>query len=259
MIRFSKMHENGNDFIILADPRSQLPLDPGRLAELMCARRFSVGADALITLENGGENRFLMDIYRQDGYIADAEGCGVCSAARWLYEHHWVNVNEFIIETLRPDGRRLTQRVSLNLQRGIVTACSVRFEAPRRSLPEPGAAVVTMDSAHLVLAADPGTGAWPDEEDLAQHYPEGTFTDIILVTREENGDLRIRCSAAQGELPSSVCAAAAACVSGLTGPAAAEQTVQTAGGKLIVYADRETGAVTVSCQPVTVFTGELAV
>ncbi len=66
-IHFSKYHGAGNDFIII-DNRSQKIVftSPDQVAAL-CHRRFGIGADGLILLEESGLMNFRMKYYNADG------------------------------------------------------------------------------------------------------------------------------------------------------------------------------------------------
>ena len=65
-IIFSKYHGTGNDFII-TDNRS-LEFNPTKeLIAKLCNRRFGIGADGILLLENSGELDFSMKYYNADG------------------------------------------------------------------------------------------------------------------------------------------------------------------------------------------------
>ena len=49
LLRFTKHHGAGNDFLVLIDPGSTGPL-PGDLVQALCDRQFGVGADGVIQI-----------------------------------------------------------------------------------------------------------------------------------------------------------------------------------------------------------------
>ena len=70
-----KYHGAGNDFI-LADNRNQtFPNNPDTI-ELLCHRRFGIGADGLILLENDSDTDFYMRYFNADGYEGTMCGNG---------------------------------------------------------------------------------------------------------------------------------------------------------------------------------------
>ncbi len=85
-ISFTKMSGTGNDFIII-DNRDR-KIEKRRMAELaarICRRRFSVGADGLILLEESDRADFRWQFYNGDGSEAEMCGNGARCAARYAY------------------------------------------------------------------------------------------------------------------------------------------------------------------------------
>ncbi|MBI2884297.1 MAG: diaminopimelate epimerase [Candidatus Methylomirabilis oxyfera] len=71
---FSKMSGSGNDFIVVDNRDGRLDMEPRILAERICRRRVSVGADGLILIEPSSVADFRMRILNADG--SEAEMCG---------------------------------------------------------------------------------------------------------------------------------------------------------------------------------------
>jgi len=85
-ISFTKMSGTGNDFIII-DNRD-LKIEKSGMAELaarICRRRFSVGADGLILIENSERADFRWQFYNGDGSEAEMCGNGARCAARYAH------------------------------------------------------------------------------------------------------------------------------------------------------------------------------
>lgn len=70
-LSFVKYHGAGNDFILIDD--RALFFDP-KLVPNICHRKFGIGADGVILLQNDSIADFRMRIYNADG--GEAEGCG---------------------------------------------------------------------------------------------------------------------------------------------------------------------------------------
>lgn len=67
MIEFYKYHGAGNDFIMIDNRSSVFQGDKVIFAKKWCQRRFGIGSDGIIFLENDRDTDFLMDFYNPDG------------------------------------------------------------------------------------------------------------------------------------------------------------------------------------------------
>jgi len=75
-IAFTKMSGAGNDFVMIDNRNGSVHLTPSQVAAI-CHRRFSVGADGLITLEAGKDGfDFQMNYYNADGRLGSMCGNG---------------------------------------------------------------------------------------------------------------------------------------------------------------------------------------
>ena len=87
-IAFEKMSGTGNDFVLI-DNRSRAidSADHPELARKICRRKFSVGADGLILIENSDRADFSWKFYNGDGSVAEMCGNGARCAASFAYRH----------------------------------------------------------------------------------------------------------------------------------------------------------------------------
>ena len=87
-IAFEKMSGTGNDFVIIDNRNSKIPLEeqPG-LARRVCRRKFSLGADGLILIEESAIADFSWKFYNADGSVAEMCGNGSRCAARFAHQH----------------------------------------------------------------------------------------------------------------------------------------------------------------------------
>jgi len=96
MLRFTKGHGTGNDFVLVSDPSGSLELAPAQRAAL-ADRRFGVGADGVIRavrsenipegralLQSAPDAEWFMDYSNADGSIAEMCGNGIRVFARYL-------------------------------------------------------------------------------------------------------------------------------------------------------------------------------
>ena len=77
-MEFTKMQGTGNDFIIINNIEAKIPVEKlGELAEKLCHRKFSIGADGLMVVDSpvfGGD--FKMRYYNADGSFGEMCGNG---------------------------------------------------------------------------------------------------------------------------------------------------------------------------------------
>ncbi|UKN01847.1 diaminopimelate epimerase [Paracrocinitomix mangrovi] len=83
MIEFYKFHGAGNDFILIDNRSLQFNGDKVAFAQKWCSRRFGVGSDGIIFIENQEGVDFNMDFYNPDGsqsFCGNGSRCAVAFA-----------------------------------------------------------------------------------------------------------------------------------------------------------------------------------
>lgn len=74
-IPFEKYHGTGNDFILVDNRKGQFPKQQP-VIENLCHRRYGIGADGLILIENHKGHDFEMVYYNADGNLGSMCGNG---------------------------------------------------------------------------------------------------------------------------------------------------------------------------------------
>lgn len=100
MIFFTKMQGTGNDFIIIDNREKEIVYTYSRLSEFLCNRKFGVGADGVIFIENSKIADSKMRIFNADGSEAEMCGNGIRCLSKYLYEKEIVKKEKMRIETL---------------------------------------------------------------------------------------------------------------------------------------------------------------
>ena len=99
-IQFTKMQGIGNDFIVIdAFQQTELPSDLPAFAQKVNDRRFGIGGDGLILLEQGDQAPFRMRMFNPDGSESEMCGNGIRCFGRLLKDHDHLTSYVVRVET----------------------------------------------------------------------------------------------------------------------------------------------------------------
>ncbi len=99
MIKFTKMHGTGNDYIYV-DNRKEIIKKPEKLAIEMSDRHYGIGSDGLILIMKSKKADFRMRMFNSDGSEAEMCGNGIRCFGKYVYDHGLTDNKKITVETL---------------------------------------------------------------------------------------------------------------------------------------------------------------
>ena len=124
MIKFTKMHGLGNDYVYI-DAINQKIENKSELAKFVSNRNFGVGSDGLILIERSEVADFKMTMFNSDGSQAEMCGNGIRCVAKFVYDKGMTDKTTIKIETLA--GIKILE---LNVKNGKVQSVKVDMGEP---------------------------------------------------------------------------------------------------------------------------------
>jgi len=251
-LRFTKMHGLGNDFILIDCREQACPSASQDLRDLsrrLCERRFGIGADQILLLEDSKEADFRMRIINADGSEVEMCGNGIRCLAKYIWDRRLSEKSVLEIETLagtiRPEKSGDLVKVDmgepiLDPERIPVAISSSRvMDFPLRMTDrEFSITCVSMGNPHAVIFVDDISGfpvsLYGPLIETHPLFPRRTNVEFVQVIGSD--ELRVRVwERGSGEtLACGTGACAAAVASSLKGLTAAIVTVHLPGGDLLI-------------------------
>lgn len=104
MINFYKYHGTGNDFIMIDDRKEAFDFKDSELIKALCHRRFGIGADGVILVQNSDKYNFKMVFINNDGSIGSMCGNGGRCIVHFAYHVLKIIKNPKKVEFEAVDG-----------------------------------------------------------------------------------------------------------------------------------------------------------
>jgi diaminopimelate epimerase len=273
LLKFTKMHGAGNDFVVLDGVRQHIELDPEQL-RLLADRHFGVGCDQILLVEKvqSKEADFRYRIFNADGGEVEQCGNGARCFMRFVHDQQLTSKREIVVETrsglitprLEQDGR-----VTVDMGAPIFEPARIPFDGGHGAVSEPlevaGASLdisaLSMGNPHAVQVVDDINLA-PVEKlgPLIEHHPrfnKRVNAGFMQIMDRTHIKLRVYERGA-GETLSCGTGACAAAVAGIRrGLLDSPVSVATRGGTLTISWGGDGTAVLMTGPAITVFTGEI--
>ena len=124
MIKFTKMHGLGNDYVYM-DAIHQNIEEESSLAQFVSNRNFGIGSDGLILICQSDVADFKMRMFNSDGSEAEMCGNGIRCVGKFVYDKVLTKKTEVTIETLAG-----IKTLELNVKEGRVETVKVDMGEP---------------------------------------------------------------------------------------------------------------------------------
>ena len=276
MIKFTKMHGLGNDYVYM-DAIHQTIENESSLAQFVSNRHFGIGSDGLILICKSDVADFKMKMYNQDGSQAEMCGNGIRCVGKFVYDNGLTNKTRVTIETLAG-----IKTLELNVENNEVKTVKVDMgepilnpeKIPVKTQEEPVMNLkikaldrefkftcVSMGNPHAITIVE-DTKNFDVEKygkilEVNEVFPNKTNVEFIQILDKEHIKMRVWERGAGETLAcgTGACATLVACnLNGLTNNKA---IVQLLGGDLEIEWNKENNHIYMTGSAETVFEGNL--
>jgi len=276
MIKFTKMHGLGNDYVYI-DAINQKIENESSLAKFVSNRHFGIGSDGLILICKSDSADFKMRMFNSDGSEAEMCGNGIRCVGKFVYDKGLTDKTIVKIETLAgiktlvlntKDGKVETARVDMGepiLEAEKIPVISkeqpvknLELEAENKKFKF---TCVSMGNPHAITIVE-NTKEFDVEKygkilEVDKAFPKKANIEFAQIIDKENIKMRVWERGAGETLAcgTGACATAVACnLNGLTGR---KVNIELLGGTLNIEWNEKDNHVYMTGPAVTVFDGEL--
>ena len=277
MIKFTKMHGLGNDYIYIDCIKGEKIENPSYLAKTMSNRHFGIGSDGLILICKSNIADFKMQMFNYDGSEAEMCGNGIRCVGKYVYDNELTNNKIITVETLGG-----IKKLKLNINNKKVETVEVDmgepiFEAekipvlsdkyPVKNLKiiaedkEFTFTCVSMGNPHAVTiiknVIDFDVQRYGEILEKSKIFPQRANIEFVQILDKENVKMRVweRGTGETLACGTGACATVVAC--NLNGYVKNDVNVELPGGILKIKWNKENNHVYMTGPAITVFRGEI--
>ena len=279
MIKFTKMHGLGNDYVYIdcTAKTGQKIENESSLARFVSDRHFGVGSDGLILICDSDVADFKMRMFNYDGSEAEMCGNGIRCVGKFVYDKGMINRDLITIETLAGikvlklnvvNGKVETVRVDMGepvLDPKLIPVVSDEDIVKNLDLQIEGKSFkfscVSMGNPHAITIVenvkDFELEKYGKVLEYDIHFPKRSNIEFIEIVDKNNIKMRVWERGAGETLAcgTGACASAVAC--NLNGYTDRKVTVELLGGKLEIEWSEKDNHVYMTGPATTVFEGVL--
>lgn len=277
MIKFTKMHGLGNDYVYIDCTEEQKIKNISSLAQFISNRHFGVGSDGLILICKSDIADFKMRMFNYDGTEAEMCGNGIRCVGKFVYDKGLTKKDNITVETLAG-----IKKLKFNIKEENVETVEVDMGEP---ILEPDKVpviseeaivknlkikarenefkftCVSMGNPHAITIVD-NTKDFNIEKygpvlEKDEHFPRRANIEFIELVDKNNIKMRVWERGAGETLAcgTGACASVVACA--LNGYIENEANVELLGGTLKIRWDKENNHIYMTGPATTVFEGEI--
>ena len=278
MIKFTKMHGLGNDYVYI-DAINQNIENESSLAQFVSNRHFGIGSDGLILICKSDVADFKMRMFNSDGSEAEMCGNGIRCVGKFVYDKGLTNKTTVKIETLAgiktlilntKEGKVETARVDMGepiLEAEKIPVISNENPVKNLNLTAEGEkfkfTCVSMGNPHAITIVD-STEKFDVEKygkvlEVDKAFPKKANIEFAQIVNKQNIKMRVWERGAGETLAcgTGACATAVAC--NLNGLTERNVNIELLGGNLAIEWNKEDNHVYMTGPAVTVFEGTLEI
>ena len=276
MIKFTKMHGLGNDYVYM-DAIHQNIENESLLAQFVSNRNFGIGSDGLILICKSDIADFKMRMFNSDGSEAEMCGNGIRCVGKFVYDKGMTDKTEVRIETLA--GIKV---LNFNIKEGKVESVRVDMGGPilePKNIPviseekivknlkikaidkEFKFTAVSMGNPHAITLVEDvksfDVKKYGEVIEIDSKFPNKTNVEFIEILDKDNIKMRVWERGAGETLAcgTGACASVVACI--LNNLTNSKVKVELLGGFLEIEWNQEDNHVYMTGPAVTVIEGEL--
>lgn len=276
MIKFTKMHGLGNDYVYI-DAINQKIENESSLAKFVSNRHFGIGSDGLILICKSKVADFKMRMFNSDGSEAEMCGNGIRCVGKFVYDKGLTNKTTVKIETLAgiktlilntKDEKVETARVDMGepiLEAEKIPVISTEEPVKNLELEAENKkfkfTCVSMGNPHAITIVE-DTKEFDVEKygkvlEIDKAFPKKANIEFAQIIDRQNINMRVWERGAGETLAcgTGACATAVAC--NLNGLTARKVNIELLGGTLNIEWNETDNHVYMTGPAVTVFDGEL--
>ena len=277
MIKFTKMHGAGNDYVYI-DAINQKIENREELARFVSERHFGIGSDGLILICESKVADFKMQMFNNDGSEAEMCGNGIRCVGKYVYDKGMTDKDVITVETLAgikvlkfiiKNGK--VEKVKVDMGEPILEAEKIPVISNENPVMNLNLQVedkrfkftcVSMGNPHAItfikeLVDDFEVQRYGKIIEISKEFPQKTNVEFINIIDKNNIKMRVweRGSGETLACGTGACASTVAAI--LNGYTERNVKVELIGGILEIEWNKEDNHVYMTGPATTVFDGEL--